>query len=173
MRAAFADHLPTTGPLNWVRQVGDLTVIGLDTLVEGSGKGNLSPESLTFLKDALASTKGAPAMVALHHPPFSCGIVFMDAIGRTNRDAFRDAIRNHTDPLRIVCGRIHSFMVVDVVGHIALSAPSPCSTFALDLRPVAPIGFMAQEDGCLLHCWNAGFQFTRIGSTTGPGPFLF
>lgn len=173
MRAAFADQLPATGPLNWVRQVGELKVIGLDTLVEGTGKGNLSPESLTFFKDALAATKGAPAMVALHHPPFSCGIGFMDGIGLTNRDAFRDAIRNHTDPLRIVCGHIHSFMVVDVADHIALSAPSPCSSFSFDLRPDAPVGFTAQEDGCLLHRWNAGFQSIRIESAAGPGPFSF
>lgn len=173
MRTAFADQLPKTGPLNWVQKVGDLMVIGLDTLVEGASKGTLSPASLAFLKEALAATNGAPAMVALHHPPFRCGIGFMDAIGLTNRDAFRDAIRNHADPLRIVCGHIHSFMVTDVAGHIALSSPSPCSTFAFDLRADAPVGFMAQEDGCLLHRWNAGFQSIRIGPTAGPGPFLF
>lgn len=173
MRAAFADQLPATGPLNWVQKAGDLTVIGLDTLVEGSGKGTLSRESLNFLKVALAKTNGAPAMIALHHPPFPCGIGFMDAIGLTNRSAFADAIRHHKDPLRIVCGHIHSFMVVDVSGHIALSAPSPCSTFAFDLRAVAPVGFMAQEDGCLLHRWNSGFQSIRIGSAAGPGPFPF
>jgi 3',5'-cyclic-AMP phosphodiesterase len=172
-RAAFADHLPVTDPLNWGRQVGDLTVIGLDTLVEGSGNGTLSPESLTFLKDALASTQGAPAMAVLHHAPFSCVIDFMDAIGLTNRGAFGGAVRNHTDPLRIVCGHIHGFVVVDVAGHIALSAQSPCSTFALDLRPDAPVGLMEQEDGCLLHRWNTGFRSIRIGSTAGPGPFPF
>jgi len=173
MRAAFADQLPKEGPLDWVTQVGDLTVIGLDTLVEGSGKGTLSARSLSFLADTLATAKDTPVLLALHHPPFPSGIDFMDKIGLTNRHALRDVVAGYTGPLRIVCGHIHSLMVTDFAGHIALSAPSPCSTFAFDLRVDSPVGFMAQEDGCLLHRWNAGFQSIRIGPVAGAGPFPF
>lgn len=173
MRAAFVDHLPSDGQLDWVEQVGDLTVIGLDTLVESSGNGTLSPQSLSFLMDALAKGKDRPVLLALHHPPFFCGIKFMDDIGLTNRDRFREVVSDHTGPLRIVCGHIHSMMVADVAGHIAISAPSACSTFALDLRVEAPVGFMALEDGCLLHRWDAGFQSIRIGPVAGAGPFPF
>lgn len=173
MRSAFADQLPLYGPLDWVRQVGDLTVIGLDSLVEGSGKGTLSPQSLSFLKDALFMAKDAPILLALHHPPFPSGIDFMDKIGLTNRDAFRTVVSGHDGPLRIVCGHIHSMMVTDLAGHIAISAPSPCSTFAFDLRADAPVGFTTLEDGCLLHRWDAGFQSIRIGPVAGPGPFPF
>jgi Icc protein len=171
MRAAFADQFAQDGPLNWVTQVGDLKVIGLDTLVEGSGKGTLSAQSLAFLTSALTQAKGTPTLVTLHHPPFRSGINFMDDIGLTNRDAFRDIISDHTGPLRIVCGHIHSMMVTDVGGQIAISAPSPCSTFTYDRRADAPVGFMALEDGCLLHTWNAGFKTIRIGPDAGPGPF--
>lgn len=173
MRDAFADQLPKTGPLNWVRQIGDLTVIGLDTLVEGTGKGTLSAQSLVFLTDALAIAKHAPVMVALHHPPFASGIDFMDAIGLTNRAEFCEIIAPYQGSLRVVCGHIHSMMVVDCAGRIAISAPSPCSTFAYDLRTDAPVGFMAQEDGCLVHKWNTGFQSVRIGQVAGAGPFPF
>ena len=31
-----------TGPLNWTRKIGDIHLIGLDTLVEGQGLGTLS-----------------------------------------------------------------------------------------------------------------------------------
>ncbi len=65
MRAAFGDLLPKAGPLDWVRQVGDLTMIGLDTLIEGTGKGTLSAQSLAFLTDALAKAKNAPVLLAL------------------------------------------------------------------------------------------------------------
>jgi 3',5'-cyclic-AMP phosphodiesterase len=174
MRAAFAGAFPQTGALNWVQKVGDLTVIGLDTLVEGSGKGSLTPQTLTFLKNALAEAGTAPVVIALHHPPFACGIAFMDAIGLTNRAAFAEAVTGYKGALRILCGHIHSFMVVDVAGHSALSAPSPCSTFAFDLRPTAPVGFMGQEGGCLLHRWTpGGFHSIHIPDTAGPGPFPF
>jgi Icc protein len=173
MRAAFADQFTPDGPLDWVTQVGDLWIIGLDTLVEGSGKGTLSAQSLVFLKNALAQAKDGPTLLALHHPPFRSGINFMDDIGLTNRAAFRDVVSDHTGPLRIVCGHIHSMMVSEVGGHIAISAPSPCSTFAYDRRTDAPVGFMTLEDGCLLHTWEGGFQTIRIGPDAGPGPFPF
>ena len=173
MRAAFADQFAPSGALNWVTQVGELTVIGLDTLVEGAGEGTLSAQSLTFLGQALDRAKDRPVLLAMHHPPFLSGVGFMDAIGLTNRAAFCNVVAGHKTPLRVICGHIHSMMVADVAGHIAISAPSPCSTIATDRRPDAPVGFHALEDGCLIHRWNAGFQTTRIGPDAGPGPFPF
>jgi len=173
MRAAFAEGLPETGQLNWARKVGEIRLIGLDTLVEGQGAGTLSQESLSFLQNTLSQVADGPVLLALHHPPFACGIGFMDDIGLTNRGALRDLLAEYTGTLRIVCGHIHSMMVSDVAGHIAISAPSPCSTFAYDRRSDAPVGFLTQEDGCLLHRWDAGFQSIRIGPIAGSGPFPF
>ena len=136
-------------------------------------KGTLSAQSLVFLKTALAEGNDTPTLLSLHHPPFRSGINFMDDIGLINRAAFRDVVSDHTGPLRIIGGHIHSMMVTDVGGHIAISAPSPCSTFAYDRRPDAPVGFMTLEDGCLLHTWDGGFQTIRIGPVAGPGPFPF
>ena len=173
MRAAFAKKLPVTGPLNWARQIGDIHLIGLDSLIEGQGAGMLSPESLSFLRKTLSQAADAPVLLALHHPPFACGIGFMDDIGLTDREVLRNLLAEYTGTLRIVCGHIHSMMVSNVAGHIAISAPSPCSTFAYDRRPDAPVGFMTQEDGCLLHRWDGGFQSIRIGPEAGSGPFPF
>jgi 3',5'-cyclic AMP phosphodiesterase CpdA len=173
MRAAFANDLPIDGPLNWTRKLGDIQLIGLDTLAEGQGLGTLTPDSLSFLTDALSQAGGAPVLLALHHPPFACGISFMDNIGLTNRDALRDAVGAYDGTLRVVCGHIHSMIISDIVGHIAISAPSPSSTFAYDRRPDAPIGYMTEEGGCLLHRWEGGFQTVRIGPVAGLGPLPF
>lgn len=173
MRNAFADVLPADGPLNWTRQIGDIHLIGLDTLVEGQGLGALSGKSLAFLQAALSKASNAPVILALHHPPFSCGIGFMDDIGLTNRSEFHDVVATYDGTLRIVCGHIHNMIVSDIAGHMAISAPSPCSTFAFDRRPDAPVGYMTLEDGCLLHRWDDGFQTVRIGPVAGLGPFPF
>ncbi len=173
MRAAFAGDLPASGPLNWNRRIGDIHLIGLDTLIEGQGAGRLSPDSLSFLQDALGQAGDAPVLLALHHPPFACDIRFMDDIGLINREALRGIIAQHKSPLRLVCGHIHNMMIADVAGHIALSAPSPGSAFAYDRRMEAPVGFHIREDGCLLHRWNDGFQSIRIGPVAGSGPFPF
>ena len=173
LRAAFVDHLPARGELNWARKVGDVWLIGLDTLVEGHGHGALSPEALAFLGDALAKADGSAVLLALHHPPFSSGIGFMDAIGLANAQDLHDAVIGYNGELRIICGHIHSMLVTHFGGHTALSAPSPCSTFAYDRRSDAPVGYFIQDDGCLLHRWDAGFQSVRIGPAAGSGPFPF
>ena len=173
MRAAFADQFAPTGPLNWARRLGGLHLIGLDTLVQGQGQGMLAPESLSFLEDALSRAGRAPVLLALHHQPFRCGIGFMDDIGLSNKSALRDIVAGYRGPLRLLCGHIHSMMICDVGGHIAISCPSPCSSFAFDCRPDVPAGYMMKEDGCLLHRWNRGFQTIRIGPVAGSGPFPF
>jgi len=173
MRTVFTDSLPLFGPLNWARQIGEIHLIGLDTLVEGKGLGTLAPDSLSFLENELSQARGLPVLLALHHPPFACGIKFMDAIGLTNKDDLCSVVAEYSGTLRMVCGHIHNMIVSDIAGHIAISAPSPCSTFAYDRRSDAPVGFRTQEDGCLLHRWNGGFQTIRIGPMAGSGPFPF
>ena len=173
MRAAFANQIPGAGPINWDRRIGEICLIGLDTLVEGQKHGTLTPATLTFLQDALIRADGAPVLLALHHPPFPCGIRFMDDIGLTNQQDFADAVSGYAGELRIVCGHIHAMMIQTIAGHVAISAPSPNSTFAYDRRPDAPVGFHTQEDGCLLHRWDGGFQSIRIGPDDGDGPIPF
>ena len=173
MRSAFPDRLPLAGPLNWQRQIGEVHMIGLDTLVEGKGSGELSDSSLGFLKDALTTAGNLPVLLALHHPPFQCGIGFMDDIGLANRKDFCEVVASFQGELRIVCGHIHSMMVTAIAGHVTTSAPAPSSTFSFDRRANAPIGFMELGDGCLLHRWDNGFQTVRIGPIAGHGPFPF
>lgn len=173
MRSAFADQIQNDGPINWSHKIGDIYLVGLDTLVEGQKHGMLTADTLTFLRTALDHALGAPVLLALHHPPFSSGIRFMDDIGLTNQDAFKDAVDGYAGELRIICGHIHTMMIRTVAGHVAMSAPSPNSTFAFDRRSDAPVGFHAQDDGCLLHRWDAGFQSIRIGPSDGAGPFPF
>ena len=173
MRAAFTEQLPGNGPLNWHVQVGNVHMIGLDTLVEGHRHGTLTHETLTYLRNALIRANGAPVLLALHHPPFPSGIKFMDDIGLTNQGAIKQAVSGYSGKMHIVCGHIHSMMLTSIAGHLAISAPSPNSTFEYDQRADAPVGFFTQEDGCLLHRWNDGFQTVRIGPVAGAGPYSF
>jgi len=175
MRAAFAGdgYLPETGKLNWHRRIGEINLVGLDTLIEGEGGGALDGATLAFLADTLAAVGQDPVLLALHHPPFLSHIGFMDDIGLKNRAALADVLAAQQGPLRLVCGPIHAMMVTNVGRHVAISAPSPCSSFAFDTRADAPVGFMDLQDGCLLHRWQDGFQSIRIGPQGGAGPFPF
>lgn len=175
MRAGFAKggYLPAKGRLNWHVPMGNVHLIGLDTLIEGAGSGTLDAATLAFLRDTLAGLNGAPVLLALHHPPFATGIHFMDAIGLDNAGALQDALRAYPGEVRVVCGHIHSMMTVALPPHIALSAPAPCSHFALDRRADAPVGYHDRDGGCLLHRWNGRFSTVHIPAETGAGPFSF
>lgn len=167
-------YLPDTEMLNWHQKIGDVNVIGLDTLVEGHGHGELSLETLNFLKQHLNAAQDQPVIVAMHHPPFRTGITFMDDIGLKNMDAFEGRLQDaRCKEIRVVCGHIHSMTVTSIAGHIAVSAPSPCSGFELDFRSDATVGFYDREDGCLLPRCSRGLQTVRIGLKVGTGPFPF
>ncbi len=175
MRLAFGDegYLPAAGKLNWRTSVGDILLIGLDTLIEGDGGGELDDETFSFLEAVLAKAGRTPVLLALHHPPFQTGIQFMDRIGLRGGDRLAAILAAHQGPLRVICGHIHCTMVAEVGGKIAMSGPSPASSFAMDLRDGSPAGFMTEPDGFMAHIWRDGFTSTRIGITGGDGPFPF
>lgn len=175
MRTAFADTgvMPATGPLDWVRDLPGLRVVGLDTLVEGQGGGTLGEDTLGFLDTALASAPDGPILVALHHPPFACGIRFMDAIGLSNSGALAEVLRRSEREVRLVCGHIHHVQIGTVGGCTALSAPSICSTFDVDFSTDAGAGFLSSPGGFLLHDWTDGLRTVEIPPIAGAGPFPF
>lgn len=173
MRAAYAKNFPETSPLKRVHGVGEVHVIRLDTLVEGQKHGTPTAESLPILETELTTAGDAPVLLALHHPPFACGIGFMDDIGPNNRAGLRNILKGLPGRMRIVCGPIHALIMSDVAVQIAISAPSPNCPFAHDRRPEAPFGFMTHENGGLLQRWDAGFQSIRIGPMAGSGSFPF
>lgn len=175
LRDAFSadGYLPKVGKLNWHVPLVDFHMIGLDTLVEGMAGGELDISTLAFLSDKLKMLDGAPILLALHHPPFKSGILFMDEIGLQGVQQLQKILKLYDGEVRVICGHIHTMMVVNIVGHIAVSTPSPCSSFAYNLQEDAPVGFMEVEDGCLLHRWSNGFQSIRIPTNQGKGPFPF
>lgn len=97
----------------------------------------------------------------------------MDRIGLKGIDQLANVLRGFDSEIRVVCGHIHTTMVSSVGGKTALSSPSPCSSFAFDVLKDAPVGFLDQEDGFILHCWQDGFQSVRVPIAVGPGPFPF
>jgi 3',5'-cyclic AMP phosphodiesterase CpdA len=175
MRAAFADTglMPESGALNWICDLPGLRVIGLDTLVEGESGGCLGPATLGFLADALEAAPDGPVLIALHHPPFPCGIGFMDAIGLSDAYDLVDILRSVRREVRLVCGHIHNIQFATVGGCSALSAPALCSTIDFDFRDDAPAGFLDSPGGFLLHDWGTGFRSLAIPATRGDGPYPF
>jgi Icc protein len=175
-RNAFFElgYLPDTGKLNWHKSLGFVDLIGLDTLIEGQGGGELDDTTLDYLESKLKSLNNQPVIVIFHHPPFKSGIKFMDSIGlMTGIERLTAILSTFTGNLIVVCGHIHRNISTLIGGHSVISAPSVCSSFLYNIHNEAPVGFLKQEGGMLLHQISDGFKSIRIEPTRGAGPFAF
>lgn len=173
MRAAFADLglFETAGRLNWIREIGNLRIVGIDTLVEDSGGGVIDEATQAFLIEALDGA--GPVLLAMHHPPFASGIAFMDGIGLSGKAELADVLSRSAADIRIVCGHLH-LMATGEIGNVpALVGPSPCSAFRFDVRPEAPVGFFTGGGGFMIHDYDSVFRSIHIPADTGLGPFPF
>jgi 3',5'-cyclic AMP phosphodiesterase CpdA len=176
MRSAFADapYMPTSGKLNWVQDIAGLRMIGLDTLIEGSGGGEIDPDTADFLDRALQTAADRPVLIALHHPPFASGIRFMDDIGLSGGARLETILRATSQPVLVLCGHVHNTIIASVGEKTAISSAALCSTFPTDFRADAPAGFTTRPGGYMIHVVEAGgFRSTAISLAKGEGPFAF
>jgi 3',5'-cyclic AMP phosphodiesterase CpdA len=174
-RDCFGDlpYMPRTGLIDWVHDLADTRVVGLDTLIEGQGGGALRPESLDLLAQALETAGTRSVLVALHHPPLRTGIRFMDAIALQNPHDLQRCLQRSANPLRVIAGHVHGVFHGQLGQHSVCTAPSVCSAFALDRRTDAPVGFMTGPIGCAVVDTAPGGVWVDLPLEHGDGPFGF
>ena len=157
--------------------VDDLPVrlVLLDTVVPGEGYGLLCPRRLAWLDKTLAAAAGKPTMVAMHHPPFVCGIAHMDAINLRNSDEFAAIIGKHRQVERIVCGHHHRPVTARVAHAIASIAPSVAHQVELDLHGGEQGFFVMEPAAYQIHLWSdAGGIVSHTAFVEAfPGPYPF
>lgn len=152
-------------------------LIGLDTMLPGSGGGELCAGRLAWLEARLGEQPDRPTIVFQHHPPFATGIGHMDRIGLAGAAAEAEVIRRHPQVERILCGHLHRPIQARWAGTIASTAPSTAHQVALDLRGDAPSAFTLEPPGFQLHLWDPGAgrlisHTAHVGSFDGPYPFF-
>jgi 3',5'-cyclic AMP phosphodiesterase CpdA len=97
MRAAFADQewMPSSGPIDWVADLGNFVLVGLDSNVTRAQHGHLTKESLDFLKRQMSRLSPKPFLVGIHHPPFPTGILAMDEQNLHDSAHLREVLDMH------------------------------------------------------------------------------
>lgn len=140
---------PDLGPIRW---------IGLDSTLPGAPGAEFDSAREEWL---VAAIEGAPGRVALalHHPPFATGIVWMDDAGFVGLDRLVDVLEKHPVE-RIVSGHIHRALTSVVAGIPAVTCPSTIHHVDLDLDPSAPISLIVDPPAYFLH------QITASGWVT-------
>jgi Icc protein len=183
MRAAFAgtQWMPPEGDIRWRMDVGDLTVLGLDTLVPSAPYGALSQHSLDWLRTQIATLDGRPLIVALHHPPVETGITQMDRQRLQRPAELETALGGYSGPCRIIAGHVHR-LVFDTLGAVpVVIAPGTSHAVTLDLQVRRAGTFDMEPPGVLIHDSGTGegkgdgkgirTHLMPIGAFGGPHPF--
>ena len=151
-------------PLGWVPADGDflhqaltldgLRVVLLDSLDPGNIGGRLCDARLDWLAEQLESRRGAPVLLALHHPPFDCGIEGLDAHGLQGRERLAELAAGHCGVVAALCGHLHRELACWWAGTCAISAPSSGRQFALSLAPGAEPDWSDDPPAAALHWWR-------------------
>jgi 3',5'-cyclic AMP phosphodiesterase CpdA len=180
LRAAFPDRAELHSGGEFVQyafDVGALRVIALDSLEPGQSAGTLCDARLAWLETQLDAASGKPTIVALHHPPFACGIGHMDELRLDSSASARLAalIARYPNVERVICGHVHRPMFVRFGGTIASAVPAPAHQVALDLRDDAPSAFMMEPPAYALHRYDPATGLVThhayVDAADGPYPF--
>ena len=154
----------------------EVRLIGLDTVVPGSGHGEMCFKRLTWLEARLSEQRSQPTLVFMHHPPFGTGLADMDRINCRNGSAMAAVLRRFSHVERVLCGHHHRPITVRWAGTIGSVAPSTAHQVTLDLVPDgAPATFMMEPPGFHLHVWSPEVGLATHGVVVGryEGPFPF
>jgi Icc protein len=181
MRSAFprAPYAFASGALNQRLEIRGLDLLLLDSSVHGKPHGELGAATLQWLDAALASSPDRPALLFLHHPPFTTGIWHMDRQNLLNAGEFADVVRRHPRVQRIAAGHVHRATLTMFAGVPTTICPAPNHAVDLDLAELRAPSFKVEPPAFHLHAWFPGEGFgsvvthqVPIGEFDGPHPFF-
>ncbi len=125
MRKVLA--LPGEGhaPLDYAADLGPLRLVVVDSTIPGEDRGGFEPGQLERLDAELAASP-KPAIVAMHHPPLTTGMVDWDGVNLPvpERQALAAVLARHPQVKAIVAGHLHRVAVSTLAGRPVLAAPS-------------------------------------------------
>jgi len=163
---------PVSGKVCHTTLIGGVRLVMLDTSVDGldTGRhhGEVGVEQLDWLDRILGD--GAPALIAMHHPPFAVGIGFMDGITLEDTDAFAAVIAKHDNVSRIVCGHVHRVIVGEVAGVPAMAIPGTAHQVELALSGGAPASLVMEPPAYGLHLVDDKHAVSHLGYIDDFGP---
>ena len=113
-------------------QIGNWTLILLDSTLPGEVGGALFDADLAFLERALADAEGEHLLVAMHHQPVAMGCRWLDAHQIIGAARFFEVIDTDPRVRAIVWGHVHQAFDGERKGVRLMSVPSTCIQFKPD-----------------------------------------
>jgi 3',5'-cyclic AMP phosphodiesterase CpdA len=158
-RVAFRRRFTTVGDsieqthfIQYAVDIGDLRLLVLDTVEEGSDDPEFCEARVAWLAAQL--TDDRPTVIAMHHPPFASGIGWLDPANPHWSDPIGDLIERAPNVVRLICGHVHRGIHRTWRGVPVSAAPSTAHQVALDLTPGASPLLSLEAPGLHLHRWD-------------------
>lgn len=147
-------------------------LILLDTLEEGRAGGAFDEPRAAWLIDRLAEAPATPTLVALHHPPFTVGIDWMDPVADAPWvERLGRIIEASPQVIAMIAGHLHRPIAATFAGRPFVVASSVAPQIALDFRRTdtrEPDGrplIVDEPPSFVLHRWSRGglvSHFVRV-----------
>ncbi len=112
--------------------VGDWTVIMLNSKTPGEIGGSLTPEEIDFLRAGLQQSQAGHALICLHHHPVSIGCDWLDEQQVANADQLFAVLDEFSHVRGVLWGHVHQQFDQQRNGVKLMSTPSTCIQFATD-----------------------------------------
>jgi len=178
MKTAFSDHgwakqMPGR-TLQFVAEIGELRVIGLDTSVPGKPYGLMELEQLDWLSERLAEDTATPTLIALHHPPIETGIRHMDRSMMRDPGPLEAVLSGHGNIIATICGHQHRMIVGKFAGAPIMVTPGVAHQVAFDLTEEGPSAFVFEPPAAMFHLFKDGKLTSHMAYIEKfPGPYPF
>src|SRR5207247_11074101 len=106
MREVMLDEPRSNDPVDYVRWIGGLRLIVLDSSVPGAVYGELRSDQLAWLKAELGTPAAEGSVLIMHHAPTLQPGPLEDVFTLRDADRLEDVIRG-TDVIAVLAGHVH------------------------------------------------------------------
>jgi 3',5'-cyclic AMP phosphodiesterase CpdA len=151
VRAAFSQEMLAGGPTEYVKWIGDLRVVILDSSVPGAVHGETRPDQLEWLRAELATPAPEGSVLVFHHPPTIEPGPLVDMFRLHGADELEAVVRG-SDVVAVLAGHVHHTVTGAFGGAFCYTAPAVAYT-------VDPLALAA---GRVRGIDGSGFGLVRI-----------
>ena len=109
-----------------LRDLGDWSIIAIDTHVDGAEGGYVAPAELARLREQLTRSDARFVIVVGHHPPLPIGTPWLDKGCIRNGAELLELLGADTRVKAYVCGHVHQETASTYRGLRLLTTPSTC-----------------------------------------------
>lgn len=122
-REVLLDAAPTDEPVEYVRWIGGLRLIVLDSTVAGAAFGDVRPQQLAWLADELSTRAAEGTVLILHHPPVPDATPLAGLLTLHGADQL-EAVVGGSDVVAVLAGHAHHAISSAFGGAFCYAAPA-------------------------------------------------